>query len=363
MTGLVTDYIRYLLIALIMGLSVPLWHFFEGIDFADIAALQLDMVPPEYYEIGLAALMAFAGVMSCTVYSRIVLVLSLSLVGALMSIFFVLFSAPDVALTQILVDAVSLVLFLLVLRYFSVIVPRPTPLGTQVLNIGISVGTGLLVVLLLCAANMGPSLPSLIAPYYLSNSYALAGGQNVVNVILVDFRGFDTMGEITVFSVAVFAVFAMVRLGEKGARPFGAILVWFPSPILQSFARLTLHLMLVFAIYLLLRGHNAPGGGFIAGVLTAAAITFQMMAFNLEAVVDEMPWDPLRMVILGLLLAAFTGLGALAFGHPFLTSAIGHFVLPLLGEVELVTAIGFDIGVYLVVLGTTVGIIRTIAED
>ena len=363
MTGLVTDYIRYLLIALIMGLSVPLWRFFYGIDFTNFAALQLDMVPPEYYEIGLAALMAFAGIMSCTVYSRIVLVLSLSLVGALMSIFFVLFSAPDVALTQILVEAVSLVLFLLVLRYFSVIVPRPTPPGTQVLNIGISVGTGLLVVLLLCAANMGPSLPSLIAPYYLSNSYALAGGQNVVNVILVDFRGFDTMGEITVFSVAIFAVFAMVRLGERGARPFGAILVWFPSPILQSFARLTLHFMLVFAIYLLLRGHNAPGGGFIAGVLTAAAITFQMMAFNLEAVVHEMPWNPLRMVTLGLLLAAFTGLGALAFGHPFLTSAIGHFVLPLLGEVEIVTAIGFDIGVYLVVLGTTLGIIRTIAED
>ncbi len=363
MTGLVTDYIRYLLIALIVGLSVPLWDFFDHVDFTDIAALQLDMVPPEYYEIGLAVLMAFAGIMSCTVYSRIVLVLSLSLVGALMSIFFVLFSAPDVALTQILVEVVSLVLFLLVLRYFSVIVPRPTPPGTRVLNIGISVGTGLLVVLLLCAANIGPSLPSLIGPYYLSNSYAVAGGQNVVNVILVDFRGFDTMGEITVFSVAVFAVFAMVRLGEKGARPFGAILVWFPSPILQSFARLTLHLMLVFAIYLLLRGHDAPGGGFIAGVLTAVAITFQMMAFNLEAVVDEMPWNPLRMVVLGLLLAAFTGLGALAFGHPFLTSAIGHFVLPLFGEVELVTAIGFDIGVYLVVLGTTVGIIRTIAED
>ena len=363
MTGLVTDYIRYLLIALVVGLSVPLWHFFDHVDFTDIAALQLDMVPPDSHEIGLALLMAIAGIMSCTVHSRIVLVLSLSLVGALMSIFFVLFSAPDVALTQILVEAVSLVLFLLVLRYFSVIVPRPTPPGTQVLNIGISVVTGLVVVLLLCAANIGPSLPSLIAPYYLSNSYALAGGQNVVNVILVDFRGFDTMGEITVFSVAVFAVFAMVRLGEKGARPFGAILVWFPSPILQSFARLTLHLMLVFSIYLLLRGHNAPGGGFIAGVLTAVAITFQMMAFNLEAVVDEMPWNPLRMVILGLLLAAFTGLGALAFGHPFLTSAIGHFVLPLLGEVELVTAIGFDIGVYLVVLGTTVGIIRTIAED
>ncbi len=362
MTGSVTDYVRYLLVALIVGLSLPLWHFFA------VTPLRVDMgnmVLPEYYELGLAGLMAGAGVMCCRVYSRIVLVLTLSLVGALMAIFFVLFSAPDLALTQVLVEAVGLVLFLLVLRYFSimVVVPQPHTSYARGLNIGISVGTGLLVSGLLFAATVGPSLPSPIPSYYLSNSHLLAGGQNVVNVILVDFRGFDTMGEITVFSVAVFGVFAMVELGVRGQRPLGTILVSFPSPILQSFARLTLHLMLVFAIYLLLRGHNAPGGGFIAGVLTAVAITFQMIAFHVESFSQDMPWNPLRMVVVGLLLAAGTGLGSLLVGYPFLTSAIGHYTFPLLGEVELVTAMGFDIGVYLVVVGTSLGIIRTIAED
>ena len=246
MTGSVTDYVRYLLVALVVGLSLPLWNFFDTTSF------HIDTTLPAHYELGLAGLMAVASLRCCRAHSRIVLVLSLSLVGALMSIFFVLFSAPDLALTQILVEAVGLVLFLLVLRYFSVIVPRRYPLSTRALNIGISVGAGVLVSVLLFAANVGPSLPSPIPPYYLANSYLLAGGQNVVNVILVDFRGFDTMGEITVFSVAVFGVFAMVHLGAKGVRPFGAVHVWFPSSILQSFARLTLHLMLVFAIYLLL---------------------------------------------------------------------------------------------------------------
>ena len=357
MTGSVTDYVRYILAALILGLSIPLWQFFAATTF------QIDMAIPEHYELGLAGLMAVAGVMCCRAHSRIVLVISLSLVGALMSIFFVLFSAPDLALTQILVEAVGLVLFLLVLRYFSFIVPSLHTPSVRVVNIGISIGVGILVSGLLLAANVGPSLPSPIPSYYLENSYLLAGGQNVVNVILVDFRGFDTMGEITVFSVAVFGVLAMVELGARGQRPMGTILVSFPSPILQSFARLTLHLMLVFAIYLLLRGHNAPGGGFIAGVLTAVAITFQMMAFNAGSFSQETPWNPLRMVTVGLLLAAGTGLGSLVVGYPFLTSAVGHETFPLFGEVELVSAMGFDIGVYLVVVGTSLGIIRTIAED
>ena len=363
MTGSVTDYVRYLLVALIVGLSLPLWHFFA------VTPLRVDLgglVLPEYYELGLAGLMVVAGVMCCRAYSRIVLVLTLSLVGALMSIFFILFSAPDLALTQVLVEAVGLVLFLLVLRYFSVMVVAPQPhlAYARGLNIGISVGTGLLVSGLLFAATVGPSLPSAIPSYYLSNSHLLAGGQNVVNVILVDFRGFDTMGEITVFSVAVFGVLALVELGVRGQQPLGTMfIVSFPSPILQSFARLTLHLMLVFAIYLLLRGHNAPGGGFIAGVLTAVAMTFQMMAFHAESFSQEMPWKPLQVVVVGLLLAAGTGLGSVFIGYPFLTSAIGHYSLPLLGEVELATAMGFDIGVYLVVVGTSLGIIRAIAED
>ena len=87
-----------------------------------------------------------------------------------------------------------------------------------------------------------------------------------------------------------------------------------------------------------------------------------MIAFDAAAFRRETPLNPLRIVSLGLLVAALTGLGAVALGQPFLTSAFGHFFVPLLGEVELATAMGFDIGVYLVVVGTTIGIIQSVAE-
>jgi multicomponent Na+:H+ antiporter subunit A len=358
MTGLLTDYVRYVMVVLVIGAGIPLWRFFQ------VTPPNPDTAPAELYQTGLALLMAVGGIACCLFRSRVPLVLSLGLVGALVSVFFVLFSAPDLALTQILVESVGLVLFLLVFRFLSPIEKQPTPWGQQTLNIAISVGSGLLVALLLLAANVGQLHSSLVSAFYLSNSYVLAGGRNVVNVIVVDFRGYDTMGEITVFSVAALAVFAMTRLGAKGhARLLEADPAPPPSLILRSIARLTLHLMLLFSIYLLLRGHNAPGGGFIAGMLTAVAIILQMVAFDVESFKQEIPWNPLHIVMLGLMLSALTGLGALAFGRPFLTSAFGHFQLPFLGEVELVTAALFDLGVYLVVVGTTLGIIRTVAEE
>ena len=357
MTGRLTDYICYVLIALILGLSLPVWQFFA------VTPLQTEAAVASWYEIGLAVLIGVAVLACCVFRSRIAIILALGLVGSLVSIFFVLFSAPDLALTQILVEAVGLVLFLLVLRFFSPLDNvRPT-VSRRLLHLGLSVGIGGLAALLLLAANIDFA-PSLLAPYFLENSYELAGGQNVVNVILVDFRGFDTMGEITVFAVAALAVVAMIELGGPGRDRLGSLLriAGSRSPILQSFARLTLHLMLLFAIYLLLRGHNAPGGGFIAGVLTAVAITFQMIAFDAATFRRETLLNPVRIVSLGLLVAAFTGLGAVAFGQPFLTSAFGHFSVPLLGEVELATAMGFDIGVYLVVVGTSICIIQRVAE-
>jgi multicomponent Na+:H+ antiporter subunit A len=358
MTGLLTDYVRYVMAALIIGAGIPLWRFFRLIPPAP------DVAPTEYYEAGLALLMAAGGIACCLFRSHVPLILSLGLIGALVSIFFVLFSAPDLALTQILVESVGLVLFLLVFRFLSPIAQQRATRGQQALNIGISLGSGLLVALLLFATNVGQLHSSIVAPFYLSNSYNLAGGRNAVNVIVVDFRGYDTMGEITVFSAAALAVFAMIKLGKKGNPRTGETgQAPPPSPILQSIARLTLHLMLLFSLYLLLRGHNAPGGGFIAGMLTAVAIILQMVAFDVESFRQEIPWNPLRIVMLGLTVAVLTGLGALAFGRPFLTSAFGHFRLPFLGEVELVSAVLFDLGVYLVVVGTTLGIIRTIAEE
>ncbi|MCS6925079.1 MAG: DUF4040 domain-containing protein [Candidatus Binatia bacterium] len=358
MTGHLTDYATYLMTVLLLALGLPLWWFYRHTAFTP------DVAPVEQYEIGLALLMAIGSLGCCVFRARVPLVLSLGLVGALVSIFFVLFSAPDLALTQILVESVGLVLFLLVFRFLSPIARKPISWSKRGVQVALSVGSGLVVALVLLAANLGQIHPSVVAPFYLASSYLLAGGRNVVNVIVVDFRGYDTMGEITVFSVAALAVFAMIKLGSQGnPGPPDLSTPVLPSVILRAIARLTLHLMLLFSVYLLLRGHNAPGGGFIAGMLTAVAIILQMIAFDLRTFLQEIPWNPLRIVMTGLAIAASTGLGALCFGYPFLTSAFGHLHLPLIGEVELVTAVLFDFGVYLVVVGTTLGIIRTIAED
>ena len=357
MTGSITDYIRYILLVLLIAAGIPLGQFFGA------AAFEPDTSSAMPHEIGLAILMAMGGIACCFLQSRILLLLALGLIGALVSAFFILFSAPDLALTQIIVEAITLVLFLLVFRFFTRVDPARSERTKTPFNIGLSVATGSLVALLLLAANIGQLYPSQLTPFFFDNSYVLAGGKNVVNVILVDFRGYDTMGEITVFSVAALAVFALAKLGPRPAAPALGGTVPASSPILQATARLTLHLMLLFSVYLLLRGHNEPGGGFIAGMLTSLAIILQMVAFDLESFKKEIPWNPLRIVFSGLTLSAVTGTGALVFGQPFMTSAFGHFHLPLLGDVELASAMFFDIGVYLVVVGTTLAIIRTIAEE
>ena len=357
MTGSLTDYVRYILVVLVLATGIPLGQFLG------VAAFEPDTSNVLPHEIGLVVLMALGAIACCVFQSRLLLLLSLGLVGALVGVFFILFSAPDLALTQIIVEAVTLVLFLLVFRFFTPVDPVRSTRAQTPWNIGLSVASGSLVALLLLAANIGQLYPSGVTPFFFDSSYALAGGKNVVNVILVDFRGYDTMGEITVFSVAALAVFAMAQLGPRPTTQAATGTISATSPILQATARLTLHIMLLFSVYLLLRGHNAPGGGFIAGMLTAIAIILQMVAFDLESFKKEIPWNPLWVVFSGLTIAGLTGAGALVFGHPFMTSAFGHFHIPLLGDVELASAMFFDIGVYLVVVGTTLAIIRTIAEE
>lgn len=130
------------------------------------------------------------------------------------------------------------------------------------------------------------------------------------------------------------------------------------DPILQTVARLAFYLVLVFAIHLLWRGHHWPGGGFIAGLTTAAGMVLYRVAFGVQATRLEprtlLPW--------GLGIAAFTGVGALLLGYPFLTSDYGYVTTPLTGEFEWATALIFDVGVFLVVVGMTNTVIYSLAE-
>lgn len=134
------------------------------------------------------------------------------------------------------------------------------------------------------------------------------------------------------------------------------------SIILATVARVVLPVLLLFSLHLMLRGHNQPGGGFIAGLMTAAAIVLQYVAFSGAYVRERLRMNYRALLAIGLALAGLTGAAALWYGHAFLEHRFGHFHLPLLGDVELTTALPFDLGVYAVVVGITLMLISTLGE-
>jgi multicomponent K+:H+ antiporter subunit A len=204
--------------------------------------------------------------------------------------------------------------------------------------------------------------PSSIAWYFGEQSVPAGGGANVVNVILVDFRGFDTFGEITVLAIAALGALALLdgwrarrQPTDPGGRPWSFAQ---PPLMLRLAAQVILPLALAVGAYLFWRGHNLPGGGFIAGLVTAAALVLQYMALGQRETDRRLGGsDPARRLARGLAgglaIAALTGAAAFAFGRPFLTSAHGHPHVALLGELPLASAALFDLGVYVTVVAAT----------
>lgn len=133
--------------------------------------------------------------------------------------------------------------------------------------------------------------------------------------------------------------------------------------ILQTITKAIVFIILAFSVFIFFAGHNNPGGGFIGGLMTAAAIVLLMLAFDLDTVKKVIPIDYKKMIAVGLIFAVGTGVGALFFDAPFLTHAHGYQELWFLGKTHLATALLFDIGVYLVVIGVTLTIMQTIGED
>ncbi|MGM0593599.1 MAG: hydrogen gas-evolving membrane-bound hydrogenase subunit E, partial [Pseudomonadota bacterium] len=286
---------------------------------------------------------------------RLVALLQLSVVGLVVSVAFVRFSAPDLALTQLSVEMVTIILLMLVLYFL----PQHTPEESSPLRKGrdllLAGGAGASVALLAWGVLTRPY--ESISGYFMEQSVPGGGGHNVVNVILVDFRGFDTLGEVTVLGIAAIGIVMMLRGldlhmpdTDADGRPWTADR--YPM-ILAVISRPLLPLALVVAIYLMLRGHNMPGGGFIAGLVTAIALILQYVASGIAWTRARMNVNYLKLTAVGVLIASLTGLGSWLLGYPFLTSSFGHFHLPLVGEFELATAMLFDLGVYLGVIGST----------
>ncbi len=268
---------------------------------------------------------------------RLLAVLLVGGVGLMVSLTFVFLSAPDLALTQLLVEMVTLVLMLLGM-------PRWRKQRDAVIAIIAGAGLGAL------AYSAMTLPPNTMAGEMLARALPEAYGQNVVNVILVDFRGFDTFGEITVFGIAALVVHALLRrtrMAPEQIMPGPPIKLPVPADLAQIMFPLTLTV----SIFLFLRGHNAPGGGFIAGLVLAVPLLIQYVIQGTASVESRFGFDYIRCIGMGLLIALLSGSASMLFGVPFLTSGHLDLHLPLIGEVPLASAIGFDIGVYLVVFG------------
>ncbi|HEV7371470.1 monovalent cation/H+ antiporter subunit A [Arenibaculum sp.] len=288
---------------------------------------------------------------------RLLTLILTSVVGLIVSLAFLQFSAPDLALTQISVEVVTTILLLLALN----LMPRrgvgEPSAGRRLVSAAVALASGVGVAVLSFAV-MTRDIAS-IAQYHLEQSKPGGGGTNVVNVILVDFRGFDTFGEIIVLGIAALAIFALLDTALRGAsaRRLDAMRQEVESadahPLLLVVAtRVILPLALTVGVYIFLRGHNLPGGGFIAGLIVAIALIMQYLASGYAWAAARARLDAHTMIGAGVLVAGLTGAGAFVFGAPFLSSSYDYFHLPLVGEFELATAMAFDLGVFLTVVGT-----------
>jgi multicomponent K+:H+ antiporter subunit A len=242
--------------------------------------------------------------------------------------------------------------------------PRETPVESSVArrmrDATIAVVGGVAVTGLTYAILLRDFAAESISVFHLANSYKGGGGTNVVNVILVDFRGFDTYGEIIVLGIAALVIYALTETVLKGSG--GRWLSQWKThryaeagdrhPLMMVVAtRVMMPIALMVGAYIFLRGHNQPGGGFIAGLIVAIAFLMQYMASGFAWAEARQRVTYHATIGVGVLIASVTGIGAWLAGRPFLTSDFGYLHFPPIEEFEWATAMAFDTGVFLTVVG------------
>ncbi len=324
-------------------------------------------------------------------YHRLASLMLASGAGLVCCITYIWFSAPDLALTQLLVETVATVLLLLGLRWLPMRKAAVRPLQTRLrlwsrrgrdVAMALAAGAGTAA---LSWMVMTRRFPESISPFFLDRALTEGGGTNVVNVMLVDFRGFDTFGEITVLGVVALTVYALLRrfrpalesmalpaqqraqvddgssdlLNPRRAADTAVGYLMVPAVLV----RLLLPLAVLVAVYFFMRGHNAPGGGFVAGLVMSVALLLQFIVSGTEWVEEHLRIYPRRWIAIGLMLALATGGGAVVLGYPFLTTHTAHLYLPLLGSVHVPSALFFDMGVFSIVLGATMLILTALSHQ
>ncbi|MDO9377244.1 MAG: Na+/H+ antiporter subunit A [Nocardioidaceae bacterium] len=360
-------YLGTIVLALVLVPGFALVRQFDGL--GDVVAWQHPA------QAVVAVIMAVAAIAAVRSRKRLKAVILVGVAGYGMAVMFVLHGAPDLGLTQVLVETVTLVIFLLVLRrlpaYFS---DRPLTIARW-WRVAIGVAAGVAVGGFALAASGARTLPP-VSEAFAREAYDFGGGENVVNVTLVDIRAWDTMGELSVLVVAATGVASLIFLitGRTGrVRPDEAIdhpSRWLRagrtlseerrSVVFEIVTRLVFHMIMVFSLFLVFSGHNEPGGGFAGGLIAGLALMVRYLAGGRHELDEAAPVDAGHLLGLGLVIATLSALAPLAFGGEVLQSAVVDGTLPVLGYVKLVTSLFFDFGVYLVVVGLMLDVLRSL---
>ncbi|GID32792.1 Na+/H+ antiporter subunit A [Paractinoplanes brasiliensis] len=296
------------------------------------------------------------------------------------AVMFVLHGAPDLALTQFLVETVTIVMFVLVLRRLPVRFSARPLRVTRVLRAVIAVSTGVVAAGMAYVA-AGGRVAEPISGGYAEPAVSYGGGHNIVNVALVDIRAWDTMGEISVLVVAATGVASLIfrrtgallrRRAEQGTTTsqHGSWMLAADNPearrqsiILQVVARLLFHTIVLFSVYLLFSGHNAPGGGFAGGLVAGLALTTRYLAGGRRELNAAAPVDAGLVLGAGLLISVGAGATAMLVGGQVLQSALIDLRVPVLGHLHFATSAFFDVGVYLIVVALVLEILRSLGAE
>lgn len=338
----------HLTLFFVFALGFGFWAWQSAVPASLKGSLATMPVDP-WGAMGLAALVAGAAGTVAYHRQRLTAIIFMSVVGLIVSLTFVRFGAPDLALTQLSVEVVTIVLLLLVLRFLPGEAPAELSAARKSRNAILALLGGAGAASLTYAMLTRPF--ETISGYHIANSLPQGGGTNVVNVILVDFRGFDTLGEIAVLAMAALGLHAVLQGLRLQPYAGAATSEADRHPVmLAMLMRPLLPLALAVSVYIFLRGHNLPGGGFVAGLITAVAMTLQYVAGGIDFAMSRFKFDCVRILGAGLFIATGTGLASWLFGAPFLSSTFSYIEPPFIEKFEIASAMAFDLGVYLVVV-------------
>ena len=377
----------WLVLVTLVGAAMPLYT--RGLQLGDRGTLPLSPAFVLIWALGMVCAVASAWQAK---YHRLAALTLMGGAGLCVCITFLWFSAPDLALTQLAVELVTTILILLGLRWLPKrdeslpASPASAALArtrrVRDLLLAVAAGGGMA---WLAFAMMSRPFAQSTSTFFLERALTEGGGTNVVNVVLVDFRGFDTFGEIVVLGIVALTVYALLRrfrpavetmdlpeqqrylpadlqtdlLNPRNATDTAIGYLMVPAVLV----RLLLPFSALVAFYLFMRGHNQPGGGFVAGLVFSVGLVLQYIISGTSWVEAHLPLYPRRWIASGLLLALGTGLGAVALGYPFLTSHTAHLHLPLIGDLHVASAMFFDMGVFALVVGSTLLILTAIAHQ